>query len=299
MRAPAPQTRSLTQIEAQLDEDRATLARSVTSLRATRAQKKSDRVGALGLPTRVKACADAVGATILAYPVAIGMTAAGAAWLAFGRRGSPGRDASLAGTELEAKDRWADDGGPVPEVELWIVEADRLRDDASGLYAKIGRAMRGRAAPESDLTPQREDVLAALTSDVRRAMQQGLEGLSQSARDAAVAAREATYIARLKAAEASAQAVGDRPFASGAVLAAAGAAAAWILPQSKGEVRFLKGAANTLLNAGIIVLGTEGRRISDVAITLADVLIGDLQRMHREVDEAAKDIVSPRPAKAM
>ena len=262
------------------------------------AEKQGTRLGILRIPARAKACANAVGATIVAHPVAFGMTAAGAAWLAFGRRRGAGRDASLAGTELEAIDRWADDGGPVPEVEPWIAEADRLRNEASGLYARISQAKRDRTAPEGDLTRHRADVLAALTLDVRRAMQQGLDGLSQSARDAAVAAREATYIARLKAAEAGSQAIGARPFASGAVLAVAGAAAAWILPQTKGEVRFLKGATNTLLNAVLLVLGAEGRRISGVAITLADVLIGDLQRMHRQVDEAARDIASPRSAKA-
>lgn len=299
MKTLSQQRRSLGQIEAQLDQDRAALASSMASLRGEMDVNTGDGLGNLRLRARAKAFVDTVGATVAANPVAVGLTAVGIAWLAFGGRRA-GKKVSLAGTTLEAMDRWADDGGPVPEAEPWIAEADRIRHRASGLQASISRALRDRTAPEGELTRHREDVLVALTSDVRRALHHGLEGLTQSARETAVAAREAAYIARVNAAEASAQTVRARPFASGAILAVAGAAAAWILPQPQGEVRLLKAAARRAKVAGLYVLDAEARHFGNVAITLAGALINDLKR---QVDATARETQSPdaasaRPARA-
>lgn len=299
MRFPPPPRRSLKQIEAQLDRDR---AQFVASMRALR--RASLPAAPRGLIDRAGACVQGVTDRIAAHPLAFGLGAAALGWLALRRRRRPtGAETPvsiLAGTEVEAVARWEDEGGPAapladpaPLREAWEEEADRLRARAAGLYRQIDHAHSAGLASEADLAPHRREILAALTQDIRAAMARGLEGLGQSAREAALAAREAAYVARLNATRVGTEALTRRPLATGAVLAATGAAAAYVLPQSAGEVRFVKGASARLVRVGLWLLEEEILRVAGVALGLQDSLAQDLRRAQDQIDRAAQDIVAP------
>lgn len=210
-------------------------------------------------------------------PLGVGLALGGLAWLIFGRRPAGKPVQWMAGSKAEAMERWADDGGSVPEVPLepWEREADRARAAARALQHRIAQARRGGTLSESAGALHSADVLEALAADVRRAMNAGLEGMSQAARDTTLAAREAAYVARLTASRASTAAIGTRPFLSAGALALAGAAAAWLLPQSQTEARLLRGTARRVADLGLTIVEVEAQRL---AAGLVEVLGSDLRQ---------------------
>ena len=102
-----------------------------------------------------------------------------------------------------------------------------------------------------ELMQRRSEVLDALAADVRRILSQDLQDLPQPERARALAAREAAYAARLGALESvdRPDAEGSRPLWIGAALAAAGAAAALLLPRSRIEEQMLGDARHQVLAA--------------------------------------------------
>lgn len=269
------------QIEAQLDRDRDALTAAFGSLRDRFSLESLWSDGASLVKANAGPYGQALDAAVRANPVALALTAVGLAWLILGRRGQPSVDPSpLAGTKFEAEARWEDEGGPVsdlPETDaLWMEEADRLRLRASGMVARINAAMRDKLAPAADLAANRDDVVTSLAKDVRRVMARGLENLTGTARDAALAARERAYTARVSAGKVGAEAVRDNPFVMGLALAAAGAAVAALLPQSALENQALAAPRDRVVADAKRILQEERRRVATSVQRLSQALTDEL-----------------------
>ena len=268
------------QIEAQLDQDRDALSATLEQLRQRFSIDSLWSDGAALVKANSGPYAQALDTAVRANPLALSVTAIGLAWLILGRRQTTTADpSSLAGTRFEAESRWEDEGGPVSELpetdEMWMQEADILRDRATGLFAQINTALHAKLASAADLAKCRADVAASLAKDVRRVMSRGLDGLSGSARDLKLAARERAYTARLTATKAGAGAVRDNPVAIGVALALAGAAVATLMPQSAAEAKVLSAPRDRLLKDGQRVLQDERQRIANSLFRFAEGLSAD------------------------
>jgi hypothetical protein len=281
------------QIEAQLDQDRDALSASIDALwnRFSLDSLWSD--GASLIRTNAGPYTQALDAAVRANPVALALTAVGLAWLILGRRGQAAADPSpLAGTKFEAEARWEDEGGPVsdlPETDaLWMEEADRLRLRASGMIARINAAVRDNLAPAAELAKSRADVAASLAKDVRRVMARGLENVTGSARDTALATRERAYLMRIAAGKVGAETVRDNPAVAGLALAAAGAALAALLPQSAFENQLLGAPRDRLVGEAKRVLKDERQRVAKSVNRAAQALTAEIapSKAHAAAREA-------------
>lgn len=294
MRIPKAGPRGLDRIEAEIDADRAALQSAAERLATTPpAAALSRAAGWAGAAMRAAA------GQVAAHPIAFGLTAAGLAWLTLARKApSP---PPLAGSRAEALARWEDEGGAPPSqdpaLEPWEAESDRLRGVAAGLMRRIEQARRGGLADARALDAQAKEVLAALTRDVRQAMARGLEDLGQSARAAALAAREAAYVARLSAADASRQTIRRHPWPSAAVLAAGGAALALTLPQSRREARLMGALGSGLGALGLWLFQDEIDRVSGIALDLGQALARDMIAAQGQIEEAATRILTPQASR--
>lgn len=269
------------QIEAQLDRDRDALTAAFGSLRDRFSLDSLWSDGASLLKTNAVPYTQAVDAAVRANPLALALTAVGVAWLILGRRSQPEIDTSaLAGTKFEAEARWEDEGGPVSELPetdaLWMEEADRLRLRAIGMISRINAAVRDKLAPATDLAKNRDDVVSSLTKDVRRVMGRGLEHMTGTARDEALAARERTYTVRVSAGKVGAEAVRDNPLVMGLALAAAGAAVAALLPQSALENQALAAPRDRVVADAKRILQEERRRVATSVQRLSQALTDEL-----------------------
>ena len=129
----------------------------------------------------------------------------------------------------------------------WMAAADALRARAVRMLAEIDK----KGGDPDERMQRRSNVLDALASDVRRILSQDLQDLPQAERARALATREAAYAAHL-----GARGCGEppddgasRPLWFGAALAAAGAAAALLLPRSRIEEQLLGDVRRQILAA--------------------------------------------------
>lgn len=275
------------EIEAQLDQDRDALSASLDALRDRFSLNSMWEDGASLLKNNAGPYTQVLDKAVRANPVALALTAVGVAWLVLGRRGTPSVEQApaLAGTRFEAESRWEDEGGPVsdlPETDArWMEDADRLRLRADGMITKINAALRSGLAPAAVLAKSRADVVAALAKDIRRVMSNGLESLGASARDAALATRERSYLMRITAADAGAGAVRDNPVVAGAALAAAGAAVAMLLPRSDFEDHLLGVPRDRLLKDAKRALKDERQRVANSVQRVAQTFTDELGQSFR------------------
>ncbi|MCE5974746.1 hypothetical protein LZA78_14750 [Sinirhodobacter sp. WL0062] len=134
------------------------------------------------------------GSTLRRHPLAAGLVGAGLAWILLGRH-----EAEPVPAEPEAD--VTEDG--------WAEQIDTLRRAASeALRALEAQAASGVTAAH-ELADARADMMGAFAQDLRARFADGLEGLGEDTRANVIAAREATYAARLKAQEAAVQAGTD------------------------------------------------------------------------------------------
>lgn len=272
---------SPTQIELRLEHDRDALLASLEKLR-NRFSKDSLFSDAVSLiKSNSGPYTQALDAAVRANPLALAVTAVGLAWLILGRFSTVAPDPSpLAGTRFEAEARWEDEGGPVsslPETDaLWMEEADRLRLRASGIITHINAALRDNLAPAAELAKSRADVAASLAKDVRRTMARGLESLTETAREAAIIAREHAYTARLSATKVGAEAVRDNPVVAGIALVFAGAAVASLLPQSALENQVLSAPRERLVKDAKRIFQDERQRVAQSVNRVAQALTAEL-----------------------
>jgi hypothetical protein len=282
------------QIEARLEQDRKVLT---SALHALGAKFTPDALWSNGL-SLVKANSasytQALDRAIRANPFAVALTAVGLAWLILGRRTSPPTDGlPLPGTHTEAVARWEDEGGPVTESladtpgpdDGWIAEADRLRARAAELTARIDAASRQSMGLAAQLALHRADVFAALTQDIRRVMIRGLDHLTDDARRLALDGRERTYMAHVQRPAGNAKPIRARPLSSGAVLLAAGATLAALLPQSPAENDAFGAPRDHLFDAVRHALRDERDHLAHAVQRIAQTLLA--APMRRTADAAS------------
>lgn len=129
----------------------------------------------------------------------------------------------------------------------WMAAADALWARAVRMLAEIDE----KGGDPDERMQRRSNVLDALASDVRRILSQDLQDLPQAERARALATREAAYAAHLGARDCGEPPDdgASRPLWIGAALAAAGAAAALLLPRSRIEEQLLGDVRRQILAA--------------------------------------------------
>lgn len=280
------------EIERSLERDRLALAQSLVDLRERLAPAAMISEGKAALLAQARPLASPLVArldsALRAQPVAATVAGVALAVLVFGRhRAKLAQDAAspvLAGTKFEALTRWEDEGGPpAPEPLVleddWLGEARSLRMKASALLSQIDHAARRGLAPAAALARHRADVLAALARDTTLAMGIGLEDLTDAARAKAMEARERMYLSRIVMAEKGRAVTTDHPVALGAVLAAAGAALAWMFPPTETEDRLLGETRDRMLRDLRATAMAEVANASDLALSVSAALGRDIRRI--------------------
>lgn len=249
-------------IRAQLERDRAALVNALQGLRDRLTPGGVLREGASGLLRGSKSpYAHALDEAVRSNPLALALTGAGLAWLAFGRNRdeNPIKHAAVA--------------QPVDDDD-WMAGVETLRTRARALLRRIDDAERRGLAGAEELSRHRDEVITALAQDMRQAMGRGLDGLDAAARAATMAAREAALTARI---ESETAATPHTPVLGGALLAAAGAALAAILPQGKVEADVLGRARDQMGEELRRVAVNEGRHLRETAVVLADALKAEIE----------------------
>lgn len=271
------------EIERALQAERHALASSLAALRERIAPATLLAQGKAALHAQAAPLLSQLDGAVRAQPLAAAVAGVALATLVFGRRSvsEPASTSALAGTQYEALTRWEDEGGPpmtepVEPDEDWLVEAMGLRSRAAVLLSRIDDAARRRLAPAAELAAHRAAVISALARDTIAAMSTGLETLTGSAKETALAAREKLYLRRIALAGSAQRSVSDHPFASAAVVAALGAATACLFPQTETEDRLLGETRDRLLDETQRALREEAMRTSALARTLTHALKNDL-----------------------
>lgn len=278
---------SIKDIERRLEQDRIALAQSVAQLRERVRPSNLMSQGKTAVMGQAVSMVSQLDQSVRGHP--IGAAAAGLGLLALlvARRSSSNDDASdtgaLAGTRYEAVTRWEDEGGPVsPEPpdpeEDWMVEARGLRSRAQAMLRQIDDAARRGLAPAADLARRRAEVVSALAADTRDVLGKGLETMGEAARATAIQARERVYLSRIAVAEKGREAVEAQPLMTGAIVAAAGALVAYLLPQTETENRLMGKARDTLVRDVTRTVKQEVMQASELAQNLSQAFKSDLSR---------------------
>lgn len=284
---------SMHEIESDLARDRAALAASLLALRerlnpATLVAEGKQALISQARPL-VSPMVDRFDSAVRGQPLVAAVAGVALAALVFGRQRAAGdKDPAalppaLAGTRFEALTRWEDEGGPpapepVDPEEDWLGEARGLRERARRLLAQIDDAAWRGVAPAAQLARHRAEVMSALASDTRTALAKGLGSLTDAARDEAMKARERIYLARVVMAEKGRASVGAHPLVTGAAMAAAGAAVAFLFPQTEAEDRLMGDASDRLSDDLLAMLRSEAAKASDFASVLGGALKSDMTR---------------------
>ena len=272
------------QIEARLEDDRKALSSALTALGAKFTPDALWAGGLSLLKTNSGPYTAAADRAIRGNPMAVALTAVGLAWLILGRRHPVAvDDIPLPGTHVEAVARWEDEGGPVTETltetpgidDLWIADADRLRRRANALIAQIDTALRKNTAPAAELFRHRGEVIAALTTDVRRVMARGMDHLTDDARRLALNGRERAYALHVQTPRSARVPRTDGSLSSAVAFAAAGATLAALLPISAAENQALGAPRDQLVNAVRHALRDERQRLAHSVQRIAQSLLAE------------------------
>lgn len=261
--------RSIAEIEADLERERQALQANLAALR-DRLSPGGIAREALGLfdaskpGTAALGALGAVGGAIRSNPLASLLAGAGLVWLVSrpsggGRRGrsaGPAK-ASALGQTVAAAAAMANVVAAMEPEEIRAVaaEVDRIYRAGAARLREIDESVRRRAGEiaetVSDKSQQAQEIAAEkariageVAAEVKSRLERGLEGLSEDAAAAIVAARERAYKARRKASRKAGEAHDDvaklvdrHPAAVGAAAAAAGALLAVALGASRGGGR--------------------------------------------------------------
>lgn len=279
------------EIERDLEQDRMALAQSLAALRDRLRPAKLAAEGKDALMAQASPMLSRLDGAVRAHPVMTAVAGVALAAVVFGRPRpvdtvAAGAVPALAGTRFEALTRWEDEGGPpAPEPvdpgEDWLSEAQGLREKAQALLRQIDDAARRRLAPAAQLAKHRAEILSALAVETTAALGKGLGSLSGATRDQALQARERIYLGRIAMAEKGRLAVDGNPLALGAALALAGAAVAWLLPQTEAEDRLLGEARDQLVSDLKAMARREAVKASAFGSTLTEALKTDMRHATR------------------
>lgn len=281
--------RNMTEIEQALERDRQALAQALVALRHRLDPATLIAEGKAALMSQAQPLVSRVDGAVRAHPLAAAAAGVAIAALIFGRKATSDQDRHravvtpvTAGTRFEALTRWEDEGGPpapepVDPEEDWLTEARGLRQNARQLLRQIDDAARRGLAPAAQLAKHRAEVMSALAVETRTALGRGLESLTDAARDQALLAREKVYLGRIVLAEKGREQVAEHPLLTGALVAAAGAALAFLFPQTETEDRLMGEARDRLLDDAIAAARTEAMKASELAQTLGSALKSDIE----------------------
>lgn len=292
-------------IEADIERDRAELAATLDALQ-NRVSVDALAKEALGLlRTNSAKYVSSIDAAVRANPVAVALVGAGLAWLIFGKR--PEVDKPTAKTE--ALLAWEDDGGPArPSDERlpgWADRTDGLRQKASAALRELDAR-----TERHEFAQRRAGVLAEFSDSLRNGFRDGLEGLSGTAQDKIIAAREAAYAARFQlervarsSSRETGQMIEDHPMVMAAAMLALGAAIGASLPRSAVEDKAFGAERDRLMRRAADVLAQEKElakriagdiadttkaAINTVADTVADPIVGSADAVSHSIKTAAK-----------
>lgn len=268
------------EIERSLERDRAQLARSLAELQDRLSPSALVEQGKEALVAQASPLMARLDHAIRAQPVAAAVAGVALAALILGRYRDQAEHRPA--DKFEALTRWEDEGGPpapepVDPEEDWLTEARGLRQNARQLLRQIDDAARRGLAPAAQLAKHRAEVMSALAVETRTALGRGLESLTDAARDQALLAREKVYLGRIVLAEKGREQVAEHPLLTGALVAAAGAALAFLFPQTETEDRLMGEARDRLLDDAIAAARTEAMKASELAQTLGSALKSDIE----------------------
>jgi len=285
------------EIEHDIERDRARLASTLDALK-DRVSIDTLAQDALGLlRSNTAGYTHSIDQAVRANPLALALVGAGLAWLVFGQRPAP----EAVKPKNAALMEWENDGGPArPSDEhtaSWTDHSDNLRSRAAAALRRLETEAREATGGLRDFAQDRAAVLADFTVGLKQSFGNGLDDLTDVARDRIVAAREAAYAARLKVermARAAPQTTGrmieDHPMVTGAVLLALGAALGAALPRTRIEDRAFGAESDRLMAMANRVLDDEraalGRVATDIGADLADGARSAVQA----VKETARDM---------
>ncbi len=291
-------------IEAELERSRARLNSAVDELQ-DRTSVENLAQEALGMiRSNAADYTRSIDSAVRANPIAVALTGAGIAWLIFGnRRATPEPGPA-------AISRWEDEGGTsrpsqgygttpcgMSETRGWSDRIDALREKASQALRGIERKARSQAGDLRDYAAERAKVLASFTDDMRASLLDGLDGLSEAARDRIVKAREAAYLARLRVGQSSRggareaeRLINEHPMIAGVLAMALGAAFAAALPRTRVEDRSFGTESDRLMDAAAKLLREERDRMSRVASGVADELKSSVRDAADTAAEKAAEI---------
>ena len=286
--------RDTTAIEADIGRDRAALASTLDALQ-DRVSVEHLAQEALGMiRTNAASYTGAIDQAVRANPLAVALTAAGLAWLIFGNKKPAAKPAKPV-----AISRWEDEGGSLVlpahtakasgEADWWRA-VDALRDTASARLRRIehqsrafadtlSRGVAGGVAQARDYTAETAAVVADLAQAMKGAIAEGLDGLSDQARERILAAREQAYAARLRAERAvksslstPGRLIEEHPMIASVAALAAGAAFAASLPRTASEDRVFGRESDRLMDEAGRLLRQEQDRLARVAAAVKDEL---------------------------
>lgn len=280
--------RSMHEMEQSLERERLALAQSLVSLRHRLSPAVLISEGKQALMAQASPLVSRVDGTVRAHPLAAATAGIALAALVFGRKAMANQDAAdpsaLAGTRFEALTRWEGEGGPptpepVEPEEDWLTEARGIRTRAKEMLRQIDDAARRGLAPAAQLAKHRAEVASAMAIETREALGKGLGALSGTAREQALLARERAYLGKVALTEKGREKVESQPLLTGAMLAAAGAALAWLFPPTETEDRLMGEARDWLVDDLVNTVKTEATKASDLAQTLGSALKSDMDRV--------------------
>ena len=289
-------------LEAQIMRDRAQVAASIAALKDHLSADALLLRGAIAARTRIAGAAGVVGGTIRDNPVAAGLAVAGIAWLILGRKKPVPPEPPLAGTKFESLTRWEDEGGPPsPEsdpdpdpADDWLEAARSLRDRTVAALKRLEQAPKRALTPAAEALRARSAVMQAYSADLARTLRHGLGGLSGTAQDRIVAARNAVVQAGESTQTLANGAVKQHPLLSGLITALFGATLAAWLPISAREKALLAPAADSLIAEARRLYAAERARATELAAELGRGLQDDLTEANTRLSTTAAPPAHPQ-----
>lgn len=284
------------QIEQDLAAERAALARSLAELHDRFAPKVLVEEGKAALRHQMQPMLERLDVAVRSRPLTAAVAGLALVTMVLGSRRShaPAEKPALAGTRSEALMRWDDEGGlPVDphdnDDEEWLSEAMGLRSRSQKLLSQIDDAVRRGLAPAAELAAHRTAVTAAMARDTTKALGRGLETLTGTAREQALAARERLYHSRLALRGRAEAMIETHPVAAGLAMATVGAAAAWLFPPTEAEDRILGEVRDRMVDDLRHAVREEAMQASALARTIKDAVKSDLSTVGSVVTPVRED----------
>lgn len=280
--------KSMHELEQSLERDRMALAESLVALRHRLSPATLLAEGKEALMAQASPLVSRVDGAVRSHPMAAAAAGIALAALIFGRRALGDQDSpplvttAVSGTRYEALTRWEGEGGPpapepVDPEEDWLTEARGVRQKAKQMLRQIDDAARRGLAPAAQLAKHRAEVMSAMAIETREALGRGLGSMTGAAREQALQARERIYLGRVAIAEKGRQQVENQPLLTGALLAAAGAAVAYLFPPTETEDRLMGETRDRLVDDVTFAVKGEAMKASELAQTLGSALKSDMR----------------------